>query len=179
MLTSMPNHTQKRTYHAVLIVYTILIIRAFMQGLWFMTMSAQALQSSSINPMWMNFDSSQFSYRLCSLSAIILFQTCGNEHIWYVSYFQKCIKFKYKTANMFEVFSAVHSLIAAHDCALFSVRWDAILDRSSAWIRQLWVWSIWPDTTVCQITRSYHQLHGGQWKTYHDMSMSNHRARFA
>ena len=53
--------------------------------------------------MWMNFDSPYFP-SLCSLSAIILFQTCSNKCILYVLSFHKCIKIKYKTVNMYGVF---------------------------------------------------------------------------
>ena len=53
--------------------------------------------------MWMNFDSPNFP-SLCSLSAIISFQTCSNKCILYVLLFHKCIKIKYKTVNMFGVF---------------------------------------------------------------------------
>ena len=53
--------------------------------------------------MWMNFDSPNFP-SLCSLSAIILFQTCSNKCILYVLSFHKCIKIKYKTVNMYGVF---------------------------------------------------------------------------
>ena len=40
--------------------------------------------------MWMNFDSPNFP-SLCSLSAIISFQTCSNKCILYVLLFHKCI----------------------------------------------------------------------------------------
>ena len=40
----------------------------------------------------------------CSLSAIILFQTCSNKCILYVLSFHKCIKIKYKMVNMYGVF---------------------------------------------------------------------------
>ena len=53
--------------------------------------------------MWMNFDSPNFP-SLCSLSAIILFQTCSNKCILYVLSFHKCIKIKYKMVNMYGVF---------------------------------------------------------------------------
>ena len=53
--------------------------------------------------MWMNFDSPNFP-SLCSLSAIISFQTCSNKCILYVLLFHKCIKIKYKTVNMYGVF---------------------------------------------------------------------------
>ena len=53
--------------------------------------------------MWMNFDSPNFP-SLCSLSAIISFQTCSNKCILYVLLFHKYIKIKYKTVNMYEVF---------------------------------------------------------------------------
>ena len=53
--------------------------------------------------MWMNFDSPNFP-SLCSLSAIILFQTCSNKCILYVLSFLKCIKIKYKMVNMCGVF---------------------------------------------------------------------------
>ena len=53
--------------------------------------------------MWMNFDSPNFP-SLYSLSAIISFQTCSNKYILYVLLFHKCIKIKYKTVNMYEVF---------------------------------------------------------------------------
>ena len=53
--------------------------------------------------MWMNFDSPNFP-RLCSLSAIISFQTCSNKCILYVLSFHKCIKIKYKMVNMYGVF---------------------------------------------------------------------------
>ena len=53
--------------------------------------------------MWMNFDSPNFP-SLCSLSAIISFQTCSNKCILYVLSFHKCIKIKYKTVNMYGVF---------------------------------------------------------------------------
>ena len=53
--------------------------------------------------MWMNFDSPNFP-SLCSLSAIILFQTCSNKCILYVLLFHKCIKIKYKMVNMYGVF---------------------------------------------------------------------------
>ena len=53
--------------------------------------------------MWMNFDSPNFP-SLCSLSAIILFQTCSNKCILYVLLFHKCIKIKYKMINMYGVF---------------------------------------------------------------------------
>ena len=53
--------------------------------------------------MWMNFDSPNFP-SLCSLSAIITFQTCSNKCILYVLLFHKCIKIKYKTVNMYGVF---------------------------------------------------------------------------
>ena len=49
--------------------------------------------------MWMNFDSPNFP-SFCSLSAIILFQTCSNKCILYVLSFHKCIKIKYKMVNM-------------------------------------------------------------------------------
>ena len=52
--------------------------------------------------MWMNFDSPNFP-SLCSLSAIISFQTCSNKCILYVLLFHKCIKIKYKTVNMYGV----------------------------------------------------------------------------
>ena len=41
---------------------------------------------------------------LCSVSAIISFQTCSNKCILYVLSFHKCIKIKYKTVNMYGVF---------------------------------------------------------------------------
>ena len=44
--------------------------------------------------MWMNFDSPNFP-SFCSLSAIILFQTCSNKCILYVLSFHKYIKIKY------------------------------------------------------------------------------------
>ena len=53
--------------------------------------------------MWMNFDSPNFP-SLCSLSAIISFQTCSNKCILYVISFHKCIKIRYKTVNMYGVF---------------------------------------------------------------------------
>ena len=53
--------------------------------------------------MWMNFDSPNFP-SLCSLSAIISFQTCSNECILYFLLCHKCIKIKYKTVNMYGVF---------------------------------------------------------------------------
>ena len=53
--------------------------------------------------MWMNFDSPNFP-SLCSLSAIISFQTCSNKCILYVLLFHKCIKIKYKTVNIYGVF---------------------------------------------------------------------------
>ena len=53
--------------------------------------------------MWMNFDSPNFP-SLCSLSAIISFQTCSNKCILYVLLFHKCIKIRYKTVNMYGVF---------------------------------------------------------------------------
>ena len=53
--------------------------------------------------MWINFDSPNFP-SLCSLSAIISFQTCSNKCILYVLLFHKCIKIKYKTVNMYGVF---------------------------------------------------------------------------
>ena len=53
--------------------------------------------------MWMNFDSPNFP-SLCSLSAIISFQTCNNKCILYVLLFHKCMKIKYKTVNMYGVF---------------------------------------------------------------------------
>ena len=53
--------------------------------------------------MWMNFDFPNFP-SLCSLSAIISFQTCSNKCILYVLLFHKCIKIKYKTVNMYGVF---------------------------------------------------------------------------
>ena len=53
--------------------------------------------------MWMKFDSPNFP-SLCSLSAIISFQTCSNKCILYVLLFHKCIKIKYKTVNMYGVF---------------------------------------------------------------------------
>ena len=53
--------------------------------------------------MWMNFDSPNFP-SLCSLSAIISFQTCSNKCILYVLSFHKCIKIKYKTVNKYGVF---------------------------------------------------------------------------
>ena len=53
--------------------------------------------------MWMNFDSPNFP-SLCSLSAIISFQTCSNKCILYLLLFHKCIKIKYKTVNMYGVF---------------------------------------------------------------------------
>ena len=53
--------------------------------------------------MWMNFDSPYFP-SLCSLSAIISFQTCSNKCILYVLSCHKCIKIKYKTVNMYGVF---------------------------------------------------------------------------
>ena len=55
--------------------------------------------------MWMNFDSPNFP-SLCSLSAIILFQTCSNikKCILYVFSCHKCIKIKYKTVNMYGIF---------------------------------------------------------------------------
>ena len=49
----------------------------------------------------MNFDSPNFP-SLCSLSAIISFQTCSNKCI--VLSFHKCIKIKYKTVNKYGVF---------------------------------------------------------------------------
>ena len=52
--------------------------------------------------MWMNFDSPNFP-SLCSLPAIISFQTCSNKCILYVLLFHKCIKIKYKTVNMYGV----------------------------------------------------------------------------
>ena len=51
----------------------------------------------------LNFDSPNFP-SLCSLSAIISFQTCSNKCILYVLSFHKCIKIKYKTVNMYGVF---------------------------------------------------------------------------
>ena len=54
--------------------------------------------------MWMNFDSPNFP-SFCSLSAIILFQTCCNKCILYVFSFHKCIKIKYKMVNMYGVYS--------------------------------------------------------------------------
>ena len=69
----------------------------------------------------MNFDSPNFP-SLCSLSAIISFQTCSNKCILYVLLFYKCIKIKYKTVNMYGVFlwlvqsssrwNTMHTLIA-------------------------------------------------------------------
>ena len=53
--------------------------------------------------MWMNFDSPNFP-SLCSLSAIISFQTCSNKCILYVLSFHKWIKIKYKTVNTYGVF---------------------------------------------------------------------------
>ena len=53
--------------------------------------------------MWMNFDSPNFP-SFCSLSAIILFQTCSNKCNIYVLSFHKCIKIKYKMVNMYGVF---------------------------------------------------------------------------
>ena len=53
--------------------------------------------------MWMNFNSPNFP-SLCSLSAIISFQTCSNKCILYVLLFHKCIKIKYKTVNMYGAF---------------------------------------------------------------------------
>ena len=53
--------------------------------------------------MWMNFDSPNFP-SLCSLSAIISFQTCSNKCILYVLLFHKCVKIKYKMVNMYGVF---------------------------------------------------------------------------
>ena len=53
--------------------------------------------------MWMNFDSPNFP-SLCSLSAIISFQTCSNKCILYVLSFHKCIKIKYKMVNIYGVF---------------------------------------------------------------------------
>ena len=53
--------------------------------------------------MWMNYDSPNFP-SICSLSAIISFQTCGNKCILYVLSFHKCIKIKYKMVNMYGVF---------------------------------------------------------------------------
>ena len=53
--------------------------------------------------MWMNFDSPNFP-SLCSLSAIISFQTCSNKCTLYVLSFHICIKIKYKTVNMYGVF---------------------------------------------------------------------------
>ena len=53
--------------------------------------------------MRMNFDSPNFP-SLCSLSAIISFQTCNNKCILHVLLFLKCIKIKYKTVNMYGVF---------------------------------------------------------------------------
>ena len=53
--------------------------------------------------MWMKFDSPNFP-SLCSLSAIILFQTCSNKCILYVLSLHKCIKIKYRTVNMYGVF---------------------------------------------------------------------------
>ena len=53
--------------------------------------------------MWMNFDSPNFP-SLCSLSAIISFQTCSNKCILYILLFHKCIKTKYKTVNMYGLF---------------------------------------------------------------------------
>ena len=50
--------------------------------------------------MWMNFDSPNFP-SFCSLSAIILFQTCSNKCILYVLSFHKCSKIKYKMVNMY------------------------------------------------------------------------------
>ena len=52
-----------------------------------------------MNELWL----SQFP-SLCSLSAIISFQTCSNKCILYVLLFHKCIKIKYKTVNMYGVF---------------------------------------------------------------------------
>ena len=48
--------------------------------------------------MWMNFDSPNYP-SLCSLSAIISFQTCSNKCILYVLSFHKCIKIKYKMVS--------------------------------------------------------------------------------
>ena len=53
--------------------------------------------------MWMNFDSPNCP-SLCSLSAIISFQTCSNKCILYVLSFKKCIKIKYEMVNMYGVF---------------------------------------------------------------------------
>ena len=52
---------------------------------------------------WMNFECPNFP-SLCSLSAIISFQTCSNKCILYVLSFHKCIEIKYKTVNMYGVF---------------------------------------------------------------------------
>ena len=56
--------------------------------------------------MWMNFDAPNFP-SFCSLSAIILFQTCSNKCILYVLSFHKCIKIKYKTVNMYGVYFVI------------------------------------------------------------------------
>ena len=79
--------------------------------------------------MWMNFDSPNFP-SLCSLSAIISFQTCSNKCILYVLSFHKCIKIKYKMVNMYGVFlwlvqsssrwNTIHSLATAASNLVFS-----------------------------------------------------------
>ena len=59
-----------------------------------------------LTAMRMNFDFPNFP-SLCSLSAIISFQTCSNKCILYVLLFHKCIKIKYKTVNMYGVFFVI------------------------------------------------------------------------
>ena len=68
---------------------------------------------------------------LCSLSAIILFQTCSNKCILYVLLFHKCIKIKYKTVNMYGVFLwLVQS----------SSRWNTIHSHRNYHVQLLSVW---------------------------------------
>ena len=72
-----------------------------------------------------------FCYSLCSLSAIILFQTCSNKCILYVLLFHKYIKIKYKTVNMYGVFLwLVQS----------SSRWNTIHSHRNYHVQLLSVW---------------------------------------
>ena len=95
--------------------------------------------------MWMNYDSSHFFQIVFAISDNFLW-ICGSEYILYVSSFHTCMKLKYKTANMFEVFlwyvcppENLHSFTAAHDSALFSVMYPRVFNVNTPIMRMVYV----------------------------------------
>ena len=103
MLTSLP--AWNRTDYHISLIYRPFSYCIDQAGLGAFTAKSgrKHYNPPPLTVMWMNFDSPNFP-SLCSLSAIILFQTCSNECILYVLSFHKCIKIKYKTVNMYGVF---------------------------------------------------------------------------